>query len=185
MNSGNHPSWSSSEQYDAMTSVSEQGFADFLDLGDVDLDFNFDAANAATTVAEDSQQLSDLAESLNVHSLPSSGNLTPSQGRLPQGMSQHQHHPNLPGHSGANIQQGHGSNMFAFNVQPYTQVEPRTSFQIQHGHDLTGHAAIPPTPNSVEMHRDTARYLQQYETRARAVMEQQQRYNMRPGDGVS
>jgi hypothetical protein len=53
----------------------------------------------------------------------------------------------------------------------------------QHVLQTHPHQMVPPTPNSVEMHGDVGRYLQQLDAQTRAIIEHE--YKMRQQDSVS
>jgi hypothetical protein len=72
-----------------------------------------------------------------------------------------------------------GGNFFDFSIPPYMQSTP--AFSHPHEHAYRTQAPVPPTPNSVEMHADRGRYMQQLDAQ-QAMFEQ--RYQMRKGETV-
>ncbi|KAJ4286140.1 hypothetical protein N0V90_013489 [Kalmusia sp. IMI 367209] len=149
---------------------------DFSNLLDFDLDFS-EFANGASH----SGQLEQLADELDVQHLHNPFS--------PQ-IAQEQHHrngtPNAPqprqhmeghGHGHGMPQQGAG--FFEFSM-PYQQHNV-PAFSQAPEQMYRPHAAVPPTPNSIELHGDPARYLQQMDAQ-QAMFEQ--RYQMRKEDAT-
>jgi hypothetical protein len=84
---------------------------------------------------------------------------------------------------------GGGQNMFDMGMQmgfgQHNQVHGGQGFGMGGGQGNMGmqHQMVPPTPNSVEMHGDVGRYLQQLDAQTRAIIEHE--YKMRQQDSVS
>jgi len=158
--------WQQSDRFEPMASMAEQDFANFLDL-DIDLDFPTFDANAATA-----PQLPDLPPDLHLHNLTDEE--VPSQAyNISHGA--HQQPPLSTDISGL------GNELFDFTLNtPYEQ--PQHQHHTPQDHAFLPRSIVPPTPNSVEMHGDIERYLQQLDTQTRALLEQQ--YRSRSGDAV-
>lgn len=168
MNESNPSAWSGAEQYDPMASVAEQDFGSLIDLDNFDLDFNIDYANGSTS-QENNQQLTELADSLDVQHLQ---NFTsPLQHGHTDATSQAQSQQQNA-HIGGAMSQA-GNNLYNFNMPAFTQPhQSHGPFSTAHEPAFHAHAGVPPTPNSVEMHGDAARYLQQMDPQTRAFFEQ-------------
>ena len=143
---------------------------DFADLVHLDLDvdlhgFEFPAYNATHD---------DLGK------LPEPFDLDLLEGQDGRQQQSHLHQP--PAAADAD---GAGSSIFDFGMpisMPFDEVRDHSyalASQLQHS---AHHPIIPPTPNSVEMHGDAARYFQQINAHNRAILEQH--YQMRNGDTV-
>jgi hypothetical protein len=163
---GGAPSWSHPEQYSALTPMESQDFQSLVDLDAVNFDFDF----------------------LNDFDPTNSGD---TNGKLPGSID-----PNL---FATSAQQGHaiqathlssaphtmaqGSPMFDMGMHMNFDAVHSQPFNMQPGHNPMGHhQTVPPTPNSVEMHADAARYLQQMDAQSHAMMEH---YQMSKPDAVS
>ncbi|KAF2741509.1 hypothetical protein EJ04DRAFT_422596 [Polyplosphaeria fusca] len=148
--------WSGAEQFDSLI--------DF----DLDLDFSIDG-----------QQLTDLADSLDVQHLQN--NFTPpvSQEHRDASASAAQHAQQQMG-ANAIPRNGPTPGFYDFNMPPYSQANP-PAFSAAQDHMFRAHAGVPATPNSVEMHGDPVRYLQQMD--AQHLMFDQ-RYGGRKDDGT-
>ncbi|KAF1841341.1 uncharacterized protein K460DRAFT_293412 [Cucurbitaria berberidis CBS 394.84] len=165
MDSTNAQMWSSGEHYNAMDATTEHDFGNLID---------FDAANFdhldLDWPAHDGQQMADLADSLDVHHL---GHFTP---QIPQdhrdGGGGAQQAQNMAGTHGM----GQPTNgFFDYTMAQYSQANTPTFPQAQE-HMYRPHQHVPPTPNSVEMHGDPHRYLQQMDPQQTLF---DQRYHMR------
>ncbi|KAF9735341.1 hypothetical protein PMIN06_000575 [Paraphaeosphaeria minitans] len=165
---GAPPAWSGAEQFDM--AAAEHDFSNLLDF---DLDFS-DFANGSSA-GHGGQQLEQLAEELDVQHLhnPFSPQLSQQQQHQhQQHQHQHQQHRNgarTPGalqpqrhmdaHSGGHPHSMPTQNGFFQFSMPFQQhcvpafTQAPDMFQP--------HAPVPPTPNSMELHGDPARYLQQ------------------------
>ncbi|KAF1958674.1 hypothetical protein CC80DRAFT_514738 [Byssothecium circinans] len=155
--------WSGGGHFDP-SDQQDFGFLD-LDLDNIDLDFDFGAASAS----DPSPQLGQLSEELDLQHLYSPAQVA-------------QEH-----HNGSGAQQAHsvdgragaqaGKHYFDFSMPPYTQNAP--AYTQPQEHMFRMHAPVPPTPNSLEMHNNQARYMQQMDAQ-QAVFEQ--RFPMRQDD---
>lgn len=170
------PAWSSAEQFDALGAPDQHDFSllDFESFeGNIDLDFGYGNSNG--TANDTNQQLGQLADELDVQHLhnPFSPNMSQEQRNGQSGAQQQQQH-DMNGH--AMSQPG---NYFDFSMPPYMQNSP--AFSQPHEHAYRPHGPVPPTPNSIEMHPDSARYMQQMDAQ-QAMFDQ--RYQVRKGDTV-
>ena len=173
------PTWSNAEQFDALGAPDQHEFS-LLDFdsfeGNIDLDFGY--GNANTTTNDTNQQLGQLAEELDVQHLHNPFSPSVSQEQRNGSSSAQQQQPqqqDMNGHSMSHPD----SNYFDFSIPPYMQNTP--AFSQPHEHAYRPHGPVPPTPNSIEMHPDPARYMQQMDAQ-QAMFEQ--RYQMRKGDTV-
>ncbi|KAF2034520.1 hypothetical protein EK21DRAFT_56477 [Setomelanomma holmii] len=158
----NGQAWTNAETFDAMDATTEQSFGDLINFDQLDLDLSEFSYNNGE-----------------YHGGPSS--LHDFGAQLPQ------HHPNgTPGaRPQANIS-GHGmpqhNNSFSFDYamgqysQAGTPVFTQAPDQVYRPHQ-----GVPPTPNSIEMHGDPHRYMQQMDPQ-QALFDQ--RYNMRKDDAI-
>ncbi|GME43294.1 Phosphorus acquisition-controlling protein [Neofusicoccum parvum] len=165
--SAQHSQWS--QQLDNM--AAQQDFDSLLDFGDIDLDIPF--YDSTQSHEDGDRQLSALADSLDSQHLPSSGVVQP-QGQNNGSASQHQQ-----------PLQDSASDFFDFSFQPqyshnHQSGHHQQSFSTPQDHSMQPRAFVPPTPNSVEMHGDAARYLNQLDPQTRAILEQ--RYQLRKED---
>ncbi|KAJ9643382.1 hypothetical protein H2199_004061 [Coniosporium tulheliwenetii] len=158
-----------------MASVGDDDFAKFLDLNNLDdIDLDFSTYSADNGSMESSRELNDLANSLDLQHLPSSGTLTPQVEFGLSGQAQQ------TGHPGNNMQES-GNTIFDFGFQePVGQYQEHNQYGMQYALSFQPQSVVPPTPNSVEMHADTARYLQQMDAQTRAILEQ--RHQLRKDD---
>jgi hypothetical protein len=146
------PSWSQPDSLDSMAAMGEHEFASFLDL---DLDLNFSGYGADQSGPDSHLKRSD-------HN------------------AQHQ-----PQHLAAsqNEATSNGSAMFDFDMPMAFDQAQDMQFSVSQGnHPAHVQSMIPPTPNSVEMHGDTVRYLQHLEAQNRALLEEQ--YQMKKANTV-
>ncbi|KAL1633848.1 hypothetical protein SLS56_002728 [Neofusicoccum ribis] len=168
--SAQHSQWS--QQLDNM--AAQQDFDSLLDFGDIDLDIPF--YDSTQSHEDGDRQLSALADSLDSQHLPSSGVVQP-QGQNNGSAAQHQQ-----------PLQDSASDFFDFSFQPqyshnHQSGHHQQSFSTPQDHSMQPRAFVPPTPNSVEMHGDAARYLNQLDPQTRAILEQ--RYQLRKEDLAS
>ncbi|PVI00721.1 hypothetical protein DM02DRAFT_386096 [Periconia macrospinosa] len=166
------PAWSAPEHYDPMGTSATHDF-DLLDFENIDLDFDFGQPEQN----DSNRQLGQLAEELNVQHLHNSFNATPvlpTDQNAAAGGAQQQHQQPPQQHHQQHAVSQPGPNYFEFSMPAYAQNIPAQQDQI-----FRHHAAVPPTPSSVEMHPDQARYMQQMEAQ-HAMFEQ--RYQMRKDD---
>ncbi|KAF2271138.1 hypothetical protein CC78DRAFT_573514 [Lojkania enalia] len=174
MNDTGAPSWSGAEQFDPMGAATDHDFSSLLDFDSLDLDFPVDFSSNAHQSHDASRQLSELAESLDVQHLQSQYSPAVSQ-ELRNGTSAAaaipQQHAQQSAVAGSAMSQG-GNNFFEFNVIPYGQGS-QPPFSAPPEQIYRPHAGVPPTPNSIEMHGDPARYLQQMDPQ-QALFEQRQ-----------
>jgi hypothetical protein len=168
--------WTQAEQYDPMAA---QDFNALIDFGDLDIDsINFGdtvfepaAGSRHDSNSQDpNQQLSnELADSLNAQHLQQ---FTPPVS--------HRNDNATPGrHDTSQAHDFYDFNMAAFT--PATQAH-HVSFSAPQEPVFHAHMGVPPTPNSIEMHGDAARYLQQMDPQTRAFIEQ--RYQLRKEEVV-
>ncbi|KAF2192617.1 hypothetical protein K469DRAFT_731112 [Zopfia rhizophila CBS 207.26] len=178
MNEAGTPTWSAAEQYDPAGAAADQDFGNLIDFDHLDLDFSIDFPEGGNH-HDTNQQLAELVDSLDVQHLQN--HFSPS---LPQeqhdgagGVSQHQQ--NALGEDGM---QQTGNNFFEFNMPAFSQANP-PPFSAAQDQIFRPPVGVPPTPNSVDMHGDAARYLHQMDPQTQALYEQ--RYQLRKGDTVA
>ncbi|KAK3079555.1 hypothetical protein LTS18_004569, partial [Coniosporium uncinatum] len=153
----------------------DQEFSNFLDLG-VDFEsIDFTISEAVVDHAQNGQQHNGEIQSLHDD---------------PNHLQHHASHPSSQFVSVAEQSSQTSADVFnfAYNTQfqqhpPQPPTHPsqhafgfqqQQQQQQQHDGQYRPHQIVPPTPNSVEMHGDPSRYLQQYgDAHARALMEQQ------------
>lgn len=169
--SAEHSQWS--QQLDNM--AVQQDFDSLLDFGDIDLDLPFYDPNQPDQQGD--HQLSALADSLDSQHLPSSGVVQP----------QHQNDGSVAPQQQS--LQDPANDFFDFSFQPsynhnhtHQTGHQQPNYSAAHDHSMQPRAFVPPTPNSVEMHGDAARYLHQLDPQTRAILEQ--RYQLRKEDLV-
>jgi len=177
MNHSADPSWAQQNHFDPMEVGNDIDFSNFLnnDLGDIDLS-NFDVGADNT---HESQQFARLPDSTNLQFL---------QGGNTQTNPHHGASSNVGGQTQAEADAlAAATSIFDFNTldmdygqqqqqppQQRHQQQPQQQYGLQQEHhNFHPHSFVPPTPNSVEMHSDVARYLQQMESQNRAVYDQQ------------
>jgi hypothetical protein len=161
----NDTAWPSGGQFDHP----EQQDFNFLDLDSIDLDnFDFGAANANNP----SPQLDQLTNDLDLQHLHNPYS--------PAAVSQEHRNGAQQAHSldGRTIAQP-APHYFEFTMAPYNQNAP--AFTQPQDQVFRPHAPVPPTPNSIEMHPDQARYMQQFDAQ-QAMFDQ--RYPMVKDDMV-
>jgi hypothetical protein len=172
---GAPPAWSGAEQFDM--AAAEHDFSNLLDF---DLDFS-EFANGASVGHSGQQQLEQLADELDVQHLhnPFSPQLDHQQhpnqhpqqhrnGARTPGAPQPQRHMDAHPHS-----MPAQSSFFEFSM-PYQQHGVPAFTQAPDMY--RPHAPVPPTPNSMDLHGDPARYLQQMDAQ-HAMFDQ--RFQMR------
>ncbi|KAF2109664.1 hypothetical protein BDV96DRAFT_651642 [Lophiotrema nucula] len=154
MNDAGASSWSGAEQFDPMGAVADHDLGSLIDFDGLDLDFSIDYTNGSHDHHHDAnQQLTDLAESLDVQHLQNHFNAPVSQ----------EHHDGVSSMqsntaAGNSISQA-GNSFFDFTMQGYGQTNP--AFSTAQDQIYRPHSGVPPTPNSIEMHGDPGRYMQQ------------------------
>lgn len=169
MNDADGPAWSGAEQFDAIGAAAEHDFGSLIDFDDIDLG-DFNKFNQIDFGDGQDAQLGELAESLDVQHLHNPFS--------PAGVSQEHR-----GGAGGPQQRGMdthgipttGDNFFQFSMPPYSQANAPVFGQAQE-QMYRPHHAVPPTPNSTEMHGDPGRYLHQMDPQ-QAMFDQ--RYQMR------
>jgi hypothetical protein len=167
----NGQAWSNAEQFDAMDATTEQTFGELINFDHLDLDLGeFNYGNAEYSqggpppLADMSSSLHEFAPQMPQHH----------HGGAPGG--QQQQHP-MGGHGMPQPTSG-----FAFDYQMGAYSQAGTpSFPQAQEHVYRPHQSVPPTPNSIEMHGDPHRYLQQMDPQ-QALFEQ--RFHMRKDDAV-
>jgi hypothetical protein len=165
------PAWSGAEQFEPMGAPDENDFS-LLDFENIDLDFDFGNGGGNDT----NQQLGQLADELHVQHLHNPFSPVASQRNGPPGAQHQQQRQAMESH-GHGISQT-GGNYFDFSIPPYMQSSPAFSQPHERAYRQP---PVPPTPNSIEMHTDQGRYMQQMDTQ-QAIFEQ--RYQMRKGETV-
>ncbi|KAF4541723.1 Hlh transcription factor [Lasiodiplodia theobromae] len=153
----------------------QQDFDSLLDFGDIDLDIPFyDSSQAQPT----DNQLSALADSLDSQHLPPSGAVPPQNQDDGSGAQQQQ---SLQ--SPSNMQDTNNLFDFTFESAYNHTHQQQQNFSAPQDHSMQPRAFVPPTPNSVEMHGDAARYMNHLDPQSRAIMDQ--RYQLRKEDLAS
>jgi hypothetical protein len=145
--------WSQPEDFDpSLPAIGDHDFADFNSI-----DFNsFDFLNYDT----------------NNDKIPNQIELNLLRDAIAQNEAQHavQHRSQQSPNGGQNAE------MFDINMQlgfEQQQQQQNQSFSMPPGqHSVQHHSMMPPTPNSVEMHSDRARYMHQLDAQSRAILEQ-------------
>jgi hypothetical protein len=141
---------------------------DFGNLVDLDVNFDFDFLNDydPTNSGAPSGKLSDSIES-----------------NLFATSAQQQHAIQATHISSAPLATAQGSPMFDMGMHMGFDAQSGQPFNMPPGHNqMVHHQMVPPTPNSAEMHANTARYLQQMDAQNRAMIGQ---YHMSKPDAVS
>lgn len=152
MNGSNAQQWSGAEHFTAMDAAADHDFGNLIDFEAANFDhLDLDWPNS------DNQQLADLADSLDVHQLQ--GHFTP---QIPQDA------------------RNNTNGFFDYSMGQYSQANTPAFPQAQE-QLYQPHQGVPPTPNSVEMHGDPHRYLQQLDPQQTLF---DQRYHMRKDDAV-
>ncbi|KAJ4373818.1 hypothetical protein N0V83_002557 [Neocucurbitaria cava] len=151
-----------------MDATTEHDFGNLIDFEAA----NFDHLDLDWP-APDGQQMADLADSLDVHHL---GHFTPQipQDRRDGGAGGQQQAQNMGGHSMPQPTNG----FFDYGIPQYSQAGTPSFTQAQ-DQMYRPHQHVPPTPNSIEMHGDPHRYMQQMDPQ-QAIFDQ--RYHMRKDD---
>ncbi|RMZ72209.1 phosphorus acquisition-controlling [Pyrenophora seminiperda CCB06] len=174
MNSSTGQPWSTAEQFAMDQTTQDFAGTEFIDFDGLDLHFNIDGYNHDGP-ASNGNQLADLTESLNVHHL---------QRQFPPQLPQDRRDGSNGGHQVQNLAP-HGmsqpaDSFFDYGMSQYSQAGTPTFSQPQ-DQIYRPHQGVPPTPNSVEMHGDPARYIQQMES-YHALFDQ--RYHMPKDDAT-
>ncbi|KAF2141961.1 uncharacterized protein K452DRAFT_249689 [Aplosporella prunicola CBS 121167] len=161
------PQWSQSQHFESMDLPAQEFVDNLLDFDHIDFDLPIDFSGHSS--APNDHQLSALADSLSSQHLPSSGVVQPQQ------------HDDL---SNDRHQQSN-NDFFDFTFQPpYEQANhQQPNFHLPQDHPMHSHGAVPPTPNSVEMHGGAARYMHHMDPQSRAILEQ--RFQPRKEDMAS
>jgi hypothetical protein len=140
----NANSWSQSEPFAGMAAaIGEQDFGNLVDFDLTQFDFlKYDTNQEGAPK---------LPEGINLDMLASSAGQQ-------HGLQQTHHADNTNGTIfDLNMPMAYGGQQFSMSQPPDS---------------MTHHSMIPPTPNSVEMHGDANRYLQQMDAQSRAMMHQ-------------
>jgi hypothetical protein len=175
MNSSTAQSWSAAEHFAMDPTTEDFTGAEFIDFNNLDLHFSIDGYSHDGP-ATNGSQLADLTESLNVHHLQ--GQFTP---QLPQ-----DHRDGANGGGQVQNMGVHGMSQppndgfFNYGMPQYSQAGTPAFTQAQ-DQIYRPHQGVPPTPNSIEMHGDPHRYLQQLDPHQQLF---DQRYHMRKDDAV-
>jgi hypothetical protein len=176
MSAMNGQAWTTAEHFDPMDATAEHDFGSLIDFDHLDLDFNI-GGYAHGGPQPEGQQLADLADALDVHQL---------QNHVAPQIPQH-HGDGAPGSQQAqNPMGGHAMSQpangfgFDYSMAPYSQAATPTFSQAQE-HVYRPHQGIPPTPNSIEMHGDPHRYMQQLDAQ-HALFDP--RFHMRKDDAT-
>jgi hypothetical protein len=174
MNSSTAQSWTAAEHFQMDPATEDFAGAEFIDFDNLDLHFNIDGYHQEGP-ADNGNQLADLTESLNGHHL---------QGQFPPQLphdhghsaNRGQHVQNMPGHGMSQP----STNFFDYGMPQYSQAGT-TAFTQAQDQTYRPHQAVPPTPNSVELHGDPHRYLHQLDSHHSLF---DQGYHMRKDDAV-
>ncbi|KAF2820081.1 hypothetical protein CC86DRAFT_305501 [Ophiobolus disseminans] len=154
----NGQAWTGAE-FDAMDATTEQQFGDLINFDHIDLDLSEFSYSNGEYSHSGPTPLADLSTALH--------DFTP---QIPQ------HH-----HNGAHgMSQPTNGFSFDYSMGPYSQAGTPVFPQAQE-HIYRPHQGVPPTPNSVEMHGDPHRYLQQMDPQ-QALFEQ--RYHLHKDDAT-
>jgi hypothetical protein len=171
--------WSGAEQFDPMGAAADQDFGSLIDFDHLDLDFSIDYSAANGNEHDSSQQLTELADSLDVQHL---------QNQFSPAISHpHEHRNGAAGLSqdqqnamgGSHGMSPAGSNAFYdFTMSAYAPANAPPFSQAQ---DQMYRQHVPPTPNSSELHGEPGRYLHHMDPQ-QALYDQ--RYQLRKEDAV-
>lgn len=155
--------WSQPENgFDNMAAIGEQDFANLVDLDFNSFDFlNFDANGDNSAKIQNDIDLALLSEP----AAPSHALQQPQQ----NGANEHSHAQN--------------PDMQLFNMPMGYEQQHDQAYAMSSGpHAMHEYSMVPPTPNSIEMHGDAARYVRHLEAQNRALAEQQ--YHIRKENHV-
>lgn len=178
MDTANAQSWAASaEHFDHMEATTEHDFGNLIDFDHLDLDFSVDYGHGAPAQQQGGQHLADLTTAMDVQHLQNH------QNRFPPQISPDHHN------GSADAQQlqdpmgmSHvGNGFFDYGMAQFGQPNMPAFTQVQEQHVYRPHHGVPPTPNSIEMHGDPHRYLQQRDSQQTLF---DQRYHMRKDDTV-
>ncbi len=170
MNGSNAQTWSDIAHYE-METATEQDFGNLIDFDSLDLDF---AIAGYSPDAQDSQQLVDLSDSLDGHHLQ--GHFNPS---ISQAFNNDSAGPGRGPKVNHGISQQPSDGFFDYTVAQNNQTGTPTLTQAQE-QIFRQHEGVPPTPNSMELHGDPHRYMQQMS----AQQSFEQRYHLQKDDAV-
>ncbi|KAF2815940.1 uncharacterized protein BDZ99DRAFT_484736 [Mytilinidion resinicola] len=152
-------------------------FNDLIDFGELDIDnINFGDTVFEPDHSQDDtnhQSSNELADSLKAQHLQQFASPASHSNRHapPSGLDQAQ-----SARIGSDMSQA--NDFYDFNMSSFSQsTQAQVSFSAAQEPAFHSHTGVPPTPNSVEMHGDAARYLQQMDPQTRAFIEQ--RYQLR------
>jgi hypothetical protein len=140
------------QQFGNMDTIGEQDYANLIDFESFEFLTNFEPNGENAHKISNSVDLNILANAAN--------------------QSQHE------GQRGAGQSLPQGQNMFDMQMQMgFGQPQHGQPFSMapNGGHTIQTHPMVPPTPNSVEMHGDVGRYLQQLDAQTRAMIEHEYR----------
>lgn len=176
MNDASASSWSGEDQFDGLGPAAEHDFGNLINFDDLNIDFSIDYGNSSANHHETSQQLSDLADSLDVQHL---------QSHFPAPAGQDHRDSAGAGSQQQNAMGGNGiapaeNSFFDFDMPQFSQTTT-PAFPAAQDQIFRPHMGVPPTPNSAEMHGNAARYIQQMDPQ-QALFDQ--RYQMRKEDAV-
>ncbi|KAF2867102.1 hypothetical protein BDV95DRAFT_631253 [Massariosphaeria phaeospora] len=174
MNNASASAWSGPEHYDPMGAAADHDFGSLIDFDNLDLDFTIDYSNGGPD-QESARQIPDLTDSLDVQHLHFNPQVSQERRDGPARVPPQQ--ASLGRHS---MQQPAGNNYFDFSMPQYSQAGAPSFSQAQE-QIYRPHAGVPPTPNSIEMHGDPGRYLQQMD-RTQQMFDQ--RFQMRKDDAT-
>ncbi|KAF2756334.1 hypothetical protein EJ05DRAFT_477505 [Pseudovirgaria hyperparasitica] len=167
--------------------VPDHDFANFLDLGDLgDLEFSFDSNGAP--IREPSQQLNELPDGM--HMLHMGSDVHSTQTQIANVHQQHvqQFRPAQHSISQPDPSDGIYDMKYGLGMNLYTNSQSQFGYQADQQR-FVSHSAIPPTPNSLEIHAG-ARYVQQYQPQQHAHQQhtdpqKQTPYQLRNDDAAS
>jgi hypothetical protein len=160
----NGQAWTNAEQFDAMDATTEQSFGDLINFDQLDLDLSEFPYTNGDYSHGGSSALHDFATQIPQHH-PNGA----------QGGQQHQ--TNMGGHGMPLHNNGFS---FDYAMGQYSQAGTPVFTQAQDP-VYRPHQGVPPTPNSIEMHGDPHRYMQQMDPQQVLF---DQRYSMRKDDAV-
>lgn len=178
VNDAGASTWSGAEQFDPMCAVADQDFGSLIDFDHLDLDFSIDYSAGHGAEHDSTQQLTELADSLDVQHLQNqfSPAISHSHEHRNGAAGLSQHAPNAMGDHGMSSAGGNG--FYDFTLSTYSQGNAPPFSQAQ-DHMYRQH--VPPTPNSSELHGEPGRYLQHMDPQ-QALYDQ--RYQLRKEDAV-
>lgn len=176
MDQSNPSTWSAGAPYDPLAASSDHDFDSLLNYDHFDItNFGIDFTNE--TQHHNSNHQLDLVDSLTIPHLQDHLSHSHAQGHHDVSGQVPQQKQDAIGRTP--ISQP-GNDFFPFSLSGFAQ-QGQQPFSAPQEQVFHSHGTVPPTPNSVEMHGDTARYLEDMETN-RAVFGEH--YHIRKEDPV-